>query len=302
VQRGWFDRRRAGTPGCGARWIALAATALLCAAPPAGASERRTPDQLARHSIELLQSGDLEGVQTLFAADVLPQVEYNALLLLHHAIERIPDPEIRFVHRAAAHADDRDDNETWAYQLRDETRSILLLFKIRTRDAQPSIAHVEWQPSPLDLRDRFPFALGGVPTPYYLVLIALICFPLLTIYALALCVRRSPRAWGLWALFILLGVGELGVLWLPRPFHESYVAFEPLSARILGVELTREPDFDTRKLLGVSIEKIPPYDPWRVSVSLPLGALLFLWRQRRRGGRDAVAGGAQSPEARTPSA
>jgi len=263
--------------------LAALASALLCSLT--GAEELRTPDQLARHSIELLQRGDLEAVQALFATDVFTRVETNDLLLLHHALEHFVDPEIRFVHRGATRASEESRDEAWAYQIRDDARSILLLFKIRAFEGEPRIAHVEWQPAPLDLRERFPFALAGVPDAYYLVLCAAIGVPLLILYALVLCIRRRPRAWGLWALFIALGVGELSVLWLPRPFHTSYVSIDPLSVQILGV----------------GIAKTPSYDPWRLSVSLPLGALLFLWRERRRPGQsEAPLDAPRAPEVDEP--
>ena len=272
------------------RWRGLAglaalASALLCSL--AGAEELRTPDQLARHSIGLLQRGDLEEVQALFATDVFTRVETNDLLLLHHALEHFADPEIRLVHGGAAQVSEAGRDEAWAYQIRDDTRSILLLFKIRALEGSPRIAHVEWQPAPLDLRDRFPFALAGVPSAYYLVLGAAIGVPLLMISALVLCARRRPRAWGLWALFIALGVGELSVLWLPRPFHTSYVSIDPLSIQILGA----------------GIAKTPSYDPWRLSVSLPLGALLFLWRERHRPGQSQASRDAPGvPEVDEPAA
>jgi hypothetical protein len=269
---------------------AAVALALLLGAPlctAAGAQEPRTPDQLARHSIELLQRGDLEAAQALFTRDVFTRVETNDLLLLHHALERFTDPELRFVHRGSVRPNEEGRDEAWAYQMRDDARSILLLFKIRAPDGDARIAHVEWQPAPLDLRDRFPFALAGVPTPYYLVLGAAIAVPLLVIYALVICASRRPRMWGLWALFIALGVGELSVLWLPRPFHASYVSVEPLSIQILGV----------------GIAKSPSYDPWRLSVSLPLGALLFLWRERRRpGDSEAVPDAPHAPRTGEPAA
>lgn len=265
--------------------LALLLSAPLC--PPAGAQERRTPDQLARHSIDLLQRGDLEAAQALFTRDVFTRVETNDLLLLHHALERFTDPELRFVHRGSVRPNEAGRDEAWAYQVRDDARSILLLFKIRAPDGDARIAHVEWQPAPLDLRERFPFALAGIPAPYYLVLGAAIAVPLLVIYALVICAAHRPRMWGLWALFIALGVGELSVLWLPRPFHTSYVSVDPLSLQVLGV----------------GIAKSPSYDPWRLSVSLPLGALLFLWRERRRPGKaEAALDAPRVPRAGAPAA
>jgi hypothetical protein len=256
--------------------------ALICAAAAASAQQQAPSDRLVHRFVELVRRGDFETARTLFDADALPRIENKALILLHHALERIEDPEIRFVHLEAAGAGDATGRETWAYQLRDDMSSILLIVKVRTRDSKPGIAHIEWQPAPLDLRERFPFVLAGVPFPLRLVLVAAIAVPLLTLHALVLCWRRRPRAWGLWTLFIPLGLGKLSVLWLPNPFHPSYVHLTPLSIQ----------------LFGVGLEKNPSYDPWMLSVSLPLGALLFLlsrhWMRGDGGGSATVCEGSEA--------
>jgi hypothetical protein len=247
--------------------------ALICAAATASAQEQPPVAQFVHRFVALMRQGDLETVRTLFDAHALPRIENKALILLHHAIERVEDPELRFVYRDAADLVEGSDGETWAYQLRDRSSSILLIIKIRTRDAQPGIAHIEWQPAPLDLRERFPFVLSGIPPLLHLVLAAAIAVPLLTIYALVLCWRRRPRAWGLWTLFIPLGLGKLSVWWLPSPFHSSYLRLTPFSIQ----------------LFGVSLDKSPSYDPWTLSVSLPLGALLFLLSRRWMHGSGGAA-------------
>lgn len=254
--------------------IAALGLLMLCAA--GSGAPRNASDALVARFVALMRQGDLEPARTLFDADALPKIESKALLLLHHALERLDDPELVFVHHAVEAPDGTGRREARAYQLRDTASSILLILKIRTRDAEPRIDHVEWQPAPLDLRERFPFVLGGVPPLLHLVLAAAIAVPLLTLYALLLCWRRRPGAWGAWMLFILLGVGRLSVLWLPSPFHSSYVRVTPFWIQPFGAGL----------------EKDPSYDPWTLSVSLPLGALVFLasrrWTHAARGGGAAA--------------
>ena len=273
------------SPSRATRWSAALGCALICAAPTASAQEQAPAAQLVHRFVALVRQGDLETVRTLFDAGALPRIENKALLLLHHAIERVEDPELRFVHREAADPAEGSNGETWAYQLRDRSSSILLIIKIRTRDAQPGITHIEWQPAPLDLRERFPFVLSGIPPLLHLVLAAAIAVPLLTVYALVLCWRRRPRAWGLWTLFIPLGLGKLSVWWLASPFHWSYVRLTPLSIQ----------------LFGVNLDKSPSYDPWALSVSLPLGALLFLLSRRwMHGGGGAAMAAREGSEASEP--
>lgn len=238
-------------------WIAAGAWAQT---PP-----RATPDAVARQAIAALQREDLDAVRALVAPDALPQIEHKALVVLGHALGRFRDAQVVLVHHADVRSSAGQTQQLWVYQLRGADESVLMLFKLRDAEGRPWIAHIEWQPAPLDLRERFPFALAGLSPLVYLVLLAACGAPVLMLYALWLCLRRRPRLWGLWGLCIALGLGRLTLIWLPGPFDASYVAFEPLALQPLGTKL----------------EKHPSYDPWRLSVSLPLGALVFLWAQRR---------------------
>ena len=272
-----------------ARSAALAC-ALICSTASAYAQERPPVTEFLQRFVALMQAGDLETARTYFDIEALPRIEKKALILLHHAIERVEDPELHFVHREAGGPGWEDGDETWAYQLLEPASSILLIIKIRTRDGRLGIAHIEWQPAPLDLRERFPFTLSGIPPPLYLVLVAAVAAPLLSALALLSCWRQRPRAWGLWTLCIPLGLGKLSVLWLPSPFHASYVRLTPLSIQ----------------LFGVGLEKNPSYDPWTLSVSLPLGALLFLlsrrWMRGSRGGAARLRGGSEPSQPPGPEA
>jgi hypothetical protein len=248
--------RRPGWLWLGA-WLAVG----VWAEPSAPAA----PDAVARRAIAALQREDLDAVRALVAPDALPLIERKALVVLGHAIARYKDAPVVLVHHADTQSSEGQPQEQWVYQLRGRDESILMLFKLRDVAGHPRIAHIEWQPAPLDLRERFPFSLAGVPPFFYLVLLAACGVPLLMLYALLLCLWRRPRAWGLWCVCIALGLGRLSLIWLPTPYDASYLEFEPIALQPLGTKL----------------EKDPAYDPWRLSVSLPLGALAYLWTQRR---------------------
>ena len=254
---------RAGISRRGAAW----ALTLLIAVAASAASPAKNADELARRFIELAQQGDLEATRSFFDPEVLPWMEANALLLLHHAMERLPDAEVQFIHREALDSEEEGISERRVYQLRGATDSILLLIRVRSVDAVPMLVHVEWQPAPLDLRERFPFVLDGVPQPFYAALVAAAAISLLTLYALAVCLKERKGRWWLWGLVIPVSAGETRLLWLQAPFHTSYLQLDALSIRWFGAWL----------------EKIPVYDPWRLTLWFPLGALAFLcWRSLAR--------------------
>src|SRR5262249_47184155 len=116
--------------------------------------------------------------------------------------------------------------------------------------------HVDREPSSLEARNHF--------TPYgknpgqYAVLVAMAVVIVLIIWALVSCIRTPiPRRKWLWILFVLLGFCDLTVNWTTGQY-----TFQPLYVHLLGVGAMAA-----------------PFGPWMLSVSLPLGAVIFLLRR-----------------------
>jgi hypothetical protein len=107
------------------------------------------------------------------------------------------------------------------------------------------------------------FSLAGKSTVQYAVLGLAVAAPTFTFYVLAVCLKtkNQTRKW-LWAIFILVGVGKLGVNWT-----SGSLIFTPLAVNVPCGGATTTMGF---------------YGPWVVTVNLPLGAILFLRRRSRR--------------------
>lgn len=103
------------------------------------------------------------------------------------------------------------------------------------------------------------FALAGKGALAYLLLVAALAVPLLIVYALVRCVRTPLRGrkWP-WVLFILFGLGSFSLDWSTGQWSIHMVSLQ---------------------LLGAAIARIG-YGPWILSVSVPLGAIVFLLRRR----------------------
>lgn len=94
------------------------------------------------------------------------------------------------------------------------------------------------------------------------------------VVSLVACARtKFPRRKWLWVLFVLVGVGQVTFNWTT-----GQIGFVPISVQVLSV--------------GLSAPSV--YAPWTLSVSLPLGAVLF-WFKRRR-----LLRGAQPPPIPSP--
>lgn len=139
------------------------------------------------------------------------------------------------------------------YKYRDER----LLFNVvlRKSERQSTIIGMNIRIIPGSYIAANEFRLSNKGFFQYAMLILAVLFPALSVYALALCIRSriGLRKW-LWTPFIIVGVAKLGVNWTT-----GRIDFHVLSVQVLSSSAFRE-----------------PYGPWIISVSLPLGAILFL--------------------------
>lgn len=116
--------------------------------------------------------------------------------------------------------------------------------------------HVNPIPDSLENLNRFTFA--GKRPLHYVVFSLAIMLSLFSLYALVQCVRTKieRRKW-LWIIFIILGVGKFSVNWTTGQWSVTPLAVQFLSAAAFA----------------------PFYGPWVISISLPLGAIVFLLRR-----------------------
>jgi hypothetical protein len=107
--------------------------------------------------------------------------------------------------------------------------------------------------------ERNEFKLAGKSAAQYLILTLAIAFPLLSLYALIQCIRtKMVRGKWLWVVVILIGVGRLAINWTTGAWELSTLYIQVLSASVL---------YDAQ---GAMI----------LAVSVPLGAILFLFRRQ----------------------
>jgi hypothetical protein len=108
--------------------------------------------------------------------------------------------------------------------------------------------------------ERNHFRLAGKTALQYLILAAAILLPLLSLYALIQCARtkRVKGKW-LWIVFILFGAGRAAINWTTGEWQVSTLSIQLLSASALT----------------------DAQGAWILAVSVPLGAILFLFRRQQ---------------------
>lgn len=103
------------------------------------------------------------------------------------------------------------------------------------------------------------FTLTGKKPLQYVTLVCAVAIPLFILSTLVICLRTKMKTkkW-LWIIFILIGFGKFTVNWTTGQWHFGLLYFQ---------------------LLGGSAVTLP-YCAWMISISVPLGAILFLLRRK----------------------
>lgn len=136
-----------------------------------------------------------------------------------------------------------------------------VLLSVTTQDVSghTSLTGLHVQRLAQSLEEQNRFTLVGKSPLQYTILVLTVLLPLFTLYALVVCARRKlpGRKWP-WILFILFGVCRVAVNWTTGAW-----AVSPLYIQLFSASAVQ-----------------PLYGAWTLSVSIPLGAIIFLLRRR----------------------
>lgn len=123
---------------------------------------------------------------------------------------------------------------------------------------------ITFHPRAQSLAAENAFTLDGKGLLHYGVLVLAVLIPLFILYALVVCLRsRFERRKWLWVLFVACGLVQFHLNWSSGEW-----SLQPLSVQ----------------LLGAGFAKGGPVAPWVFTLSLPVGAMLFLLRRHREPG------------------
>ena len=160
-------------------------------------------------------------------------------------------------------------NLTYEYQF--GTQYMLTNVATKTKNGVLTIVGFRVLPESASLETQNKFNLSGKSALQYGVFGAAITMTIFTLVVLVVCIRTKMkrRKW-LWILFILFGFGKLSVNWATGQWGVMVLAAQLFSASATAAY----------------------FGPWIVTVSLPVGAVLFLIRRRRLEARPAMDDGA----------
>ena len=150
----------------------------------------------------------------------------------------------------------RSTNLTWQYRY--GQKYVLASCAFARRGDQLVILGMEVRPLAASLESASRLDFKNKSLRHYLVALAALLAPLLTLAALIACVldRKLERKWA-WVLFIILGVSQTSLNWT-----SGEIDFSPASVLLFSVGWAA----------GI-------YSPWTVSVAVPVGAVAYVVRR-----------------------
>ncbi len=213
----------------------------------------------ARNYIDLLRQGEYEQIEENIDPSIKNTDLHDNLVMMNQMLPTGDPAAVRVVGvYIYSGQDSRTTDLTFEYEF--PGKVFLVEIVLQKKGLQTTIVEFSINEIPDTLENLNRLTLAGKSPLHYIVLSLAIFLPLFSLYALVLCIRTriEKRKW-LWIIVILLGVGQFSLNWTTGDTSFSLLAVQFLSA-------------------GISAS---PYGPWTLSISLPLGAILFLLRRRK---------------------
>ncbi len=143
-----------------------------------------------------------------------------------------------------------------SYQYQFEQGWVLADILVSREDGKIIVKGIHVNRLPQSLEEINGFTLSGKTVTHYLFLLSSLLIPVFIIYSLILCIRMpiGKRKW-IWSIFIIFGIIGFSINWTTGKVSAKLIHFQ---------------------LLGAGASAAGPYAPWILTISVPLGAIIFL--------------------------
>ena len=219
-------------------------------------------EEFATQYLEILREGDLEKAKSLLDPQFVREGIDSKLDAVASFLRQGESASFELVGcNVSSGPDRRRTNLTYQCELTDSW--LIASVVVDTVKGKKRIAGIHVKPIAQPLGKLNAFTLSGKGAGHYVMLFLAVGIPVFILCTLVVCIRTKmrKRKW-LWIIFILLGIGKVGLNWTT-----GGIVFNLLSFHV--------------QLMGASVVKQGPYAPWILSVSVPLGAILFAIRRKK---------------------
>lgn len=214
---------------------------------------------LAKSYIDLLRQKRFDDIEKAVDPSIAGPTLHDSLAKM---AEFIPSGEPSVITLVGAHRNVTGASSTinLTFEYGFSGKWVLMSVAFKQQGGRATIVGLSVVSQPASLAEQTRFSLAGKSPLQYLIFTLAILFPLFSIWTVIVCVRSKlkGRKWP-WVLFILFGFGRLAVNWATGEW-----SFAPLSFQLLSAGATA-----------------PLYGEWTISVSLPIGAIIFFVLRKR---------------------
>ena len=246
--------------------ISIVIIMLLAGCDQASMMKKMTPpeaESAAKGYIDLLRQNRFEEIEKDLDSSIKTTDIRNTLIKMAQMIPAQKPESIKVVgsHVNVFHGPKEPETTTTNITLEYQFQDKWLLTNVATqkKDGVSTVVGFNVNPIPDSLENINKFRLVGKSPLQYSVLVLAIIIPLFTMCALVQCIRTKieKKKW-LWVLFILFGLAKFSVDWTTGQW-----GLNPLSFQLLGAGAFA-----------------PAYCSWVISISLPLGAVIFMLKRK----------------------
>jgi hypothetical protein len=247
----------------GLRGLALASAFMLAGCSQEDMIARIMPDGAdarARAYLSLLVRGEVDSA----AARLVPELQTpEARAQLALVAEELRDRNVDSLAVIGVQVNNLPDvrHVNIEYELGDARGWLITNVAVRETGTQWAVEGVRAQQTTSSLKELNRFRLAGQSPARYLWILLMIVAAAVSVAAAVIVARTRgmPKRWW-WVLVALVGVGQFALNWTTGQWE-----FRPIQFQLLAAGYT----------------KSGPVAPWVLSFSLPIGAVVALWRRRR---------------------
>lgn len=220
-------------------------------------------DEFAREFIDTLREGNYLEAERRLSPDLSGSEALGKLKIIAGLIDQT-DLVATEIISSNLMKSDRGKRNALSYQLLfPETFMIVNVAVDRIND-RLLISGINIEPIPRPIQEINAFTISDKPFANFIILACSVFIPFLIIFTLFICVRSEATHKWLWMIFILFGFCRLQLNWTTNE-----IEFNLFSIHLFGAAFFRP---------GL-------YGPWHFSLSIPLGAKVFLvkyyWAKKR---------------------
>lgn len=216
-------------------------------------------NKFARTYIDILRKGDIEKAEELLDPQVM---NFRTQSDLQQCIDYLNKGEPIAIELVGVNIRRINGIKRYylSYQLQFQNTLLLANFTVVEISGKNQIFSYRVSTLSKSLEEINAFTFSGKSFRHYIVLLVAAGTPIFIIYTIVLCVRTKMKRKWLWIIFMLFGVGNYSLYWT-----SGNMVFQPF----------------TIMLFSAGFSKSGFYGPWIFTISVPIGALVFILMRRK---------------------